>query len=296
MKNVIFVTLLFSSVALMAGAAAGQSVSATFEAASDASFSRPHDLVLAPDGRLLYVADMGNDVVRVLDPETLATVGQIGAGELSSPHDVAFDGDGRLLVADTGNDRIARYALEGTGGRLVGELVGDLSSPEGVALGPDGRIYVTNASGSDVVVFADGRVVARAGRRGAGPNEYVRPHDIHVDSAGKVFVSDPGNNRIQVLDAELGFLEAIGPPALAFHEPKYFDGDARGWLYVADEYNHQIKVLDSKRKLVLVIGTGQAGEGPDRFHNPEGLEISGRRLWVSDTRNHRIVRYRLSEN
>jgi YVTN family beta-propeller protein len=296
MKNVIFVTLLFSSVALRAGAAAGQSVSATFEAASDASFSRPHDLVVAPDGRLLYVADMGNDVVRVLDPETLATVGQIGAGELSSPHDVAFDGDGRLLVADTGNDRVARYALEGTGGRLVGELVGDLSSPEGVAVGPDGRIYVTNASGSDVVVFADGRVVARAGRRGAGPNEYVRPHDIHVDSAGKVFVSDPGNNRIQVLDAELGFLEAIGPPALAFHEPKYFDGDARGWLYVADEYNHQIKVLDSKRKLVLVIGTGQAGEGPDRFHNPEGLEISGRRLWVSDTRNHRIVRYRLSEN
>ena len=296
MQNVIFVTLLFSTVALLAGGAAGQSLSAAFEVASEASFSRPHDLVLAPDGRLLYVADMGNDVVKVLDPETLATVAQIGAGELAAPHDVTFDGEGRLLVADTGNDRIARYAVEGTGGRLVDELVGALSSPEGVAVGPDGRIYVTNASGSDVVVFAGDRVAVRAGRRGAGENEYVRPHDIHVDPAGKVYVSDPGNNRIQVLDGELGFLQAIGPPAQGFHEPKYFDLDPRGWLYVADEYNHQIKVLDSKRKLVLVIGTGQVGEGPDRFNYPEGLEISGRRLWVSDTRNHRIVRYRLSEN
>ncbi|MHC4816337.1 MAG: NHL repeat-containing protein [Planctomycetota bacterium] len=296
MKNVICVTLLFSSVALMAGAAAGQSLSAVFELASEASFSRPHDLVLAPDGRLLYVADVGNNVVKVLDPETLATVGRIGKGELSSPHDVAFDGDGRLLVADTGNDRIARYSLEGTSGRLVDQLVGKLSSPEGVAVGPDGRIYVTNASGSDVVVFAEDRVVARAGRRGAGENQYVRPHDIHVDPAGKVYVSEPGNNRIQVLDGALGVLETIGPPAHGFHEPKYFDLDPRGWLYVADEYNHQIKVLDSKRKLVLVIGTGQAGEGPDRFHNPEGLEISGRRLWISDTLNHRVVRYRLDEN
>jgi DNA-binding beta-propeller fold protein YncE len=296
MRNVIFVTVLFSAVVLTAGGAGGQSLSAAFEAASEASFSRPHDLVLAPDGRLLYLADVGNHVVKVLDPETLATVGRIGAGELSSPHDVAFDGDGRLLVADTGNDRIARYLLEGTGGRLVDELVGGLSSPEGVAVGPDGRVYVTNAAGSDVVVFAGGRVAARAGRPGAGPNEYVRPHDIHVDAAGKVYVSDPGNNRIQVLDGELGFLAAIGPPAHGFHEPKYFDLDPRGWLYVADEYNHQVKVLDSKHKLVLVIGTGQAGEGPDRFHNPEGLEISGRRLWVSDTLNHRIVRYRLSEN
>ena len=45
--------------------------------------ARPHDLVLGPDGHWLYVADMNNDSVAVLDAESLALVGRIGVGELA---------------------------------------------------------------------------------------------------------------------------------------------------------------------------------------------------------------------
>jgi len=279
---------------LLPGAGAAEEVSATFVTASDESLSRPHDLALAPDGRHLYVADLGNDVVKVLDPESLATLGKIGADVLDSPHDVAFDPKGRLLVADTGNDRIAVFEISGTTGKLVASWSEGMDAPEGVVADIDGLVFVTNASGHDVLALRDGKQVAKAGRRGEGPNEYVRPHDIDLGPDGLLYVSDPGNNRIQVLDKDLAYKSELGGPAYGFHEPKYFALDDKGRLFVADEYNHQVKVLDEERRLVLTLGTGRKGKGPDRFNYPEGAEIRGPDLWIADTRNGRIVRYRVT--
>jgi sugar lactone lactonase YvrE len=251
-------------------------------------------LVLSPDGRRLYVADVGNDAVKVLDPESLETLGAFGSDRLDSPHDVAFAPDGRLLVADTGNDRIAVFEIAGTGGRLVGSWSDGMDSPEGVVADPGGLVFVTNASGHDVLALRNGNVVAKTGRRGDGPNEYVRPHDIDLGPDGRLYVSDPGNNRIQVLEKDLSYVSELGGPAYGFHEPKYFALDETGRLFVADEYNNQIKVLDGKRRRALTIGSGRADEGPDLFNHPEGAEVRGQDLWISDTRNGRIVRYRLT--
>ncbi len=282
-----------ASLLLSASPLGAADISAAFLAASDGSFSRPHDLVLSPDKERLYVADLGNDVVKVLDAQTLAVIGVIGRGELDAPHDVAFDAAGNLLVADTGNDRIAIYAVDGAAATYAGELRGDLASPEGVAPGPGGRVYVTNAGRHSVVAFSDGEVVFRAGSRGGGENEYVRPHDIHVGAGGSVYVADPGNDRIQILTPELQFMASLGGAPYDFDEPKYLAFDARGWLYVADEDNNRIKILDAERQLVAVIGTGESGDGPDRLDRPEGVEVWGDLVWVSDTYNDRIVLYRL---
>jgi len=288
------VSIVVLAVCLLPGLAGAQEVSAVFARASDESFSRPHDLVLSPDGRRLYVADVGNDVVKVLDPESLETLGAFGGDQLDSPHDVAFAPDGRLLVADTGNDRIAVFELEGDSGRLVGSWSQGMDSPEGVVAAADGLVFVTNASGHDVLALRNGKVAAKAGRRGDGRNEYVRPHDVDLGPHGRLYVSDPGNNRIQVLDKTLTALAELGGPAYRFHEPKYFALDEAGRLFVADEYNNQVKVLDGERRLILTIGSGRAGKGPDLFDHPEGAEIRGEDLWISDTRNGRIVRYRLN--
>ena len=54
-------------------------------AKSDPSFSRPHDVVLSPDHRHLFVADLGNNRVAVLDPQSLEVIAEIGVGELTAP-------------------------------------------------------------------------------------------------------------------------------------------------------------------------------------------------------------------
>lgn len=278
----------------MIGAAHAQRMTGELTAESDGAFSRPHDLVLSPDETYLYVADLGNDAIKVLDPATLKTVGAFGEDELSSPHDVAFDAAGRLLVADTGNHRIAIYQVDGTGGALVDMLREGLRTPEGVAVGPDSAVYVTSASRDTVLKYRNGVLVGEVGQGGSGANEYVRPHDIVVTADGRVVVTDPGNNRLQVLTQDLTYVSEIGGPAYAFNEPKYFTSDGRGRLYIADEYNNRIVMLDREYRRFGGIATGGRNEGPRILHHPEGAEISGDRLWISDTGNGRILLYRLS--
>ncbi len=262
-------------------------------AVSQPVLSRPHDLILAPDGRHLLVADLGHHVVRVMDAETLAVVGEIGAGELSAPHDVAMDERGRLMVADTGNDRVAIFELSGVTGRLVDQLSEGLGRPEGVALGPDGRVYVTSVAGSHISVFENGRRVASAGGPGSGPNQYSRPHDIDVDPAGRVFVADPGNNRLQVLSPDLKFQFSIGgAPPHDFNQPKYFALDEAGRLYVGDQYNHRVLVFDRDLALLAQLGTGSAGDAPHQLNGLEGVVVRGDDVWIADTYNNRVVRYR----
>jgi YVTN family beta-propeller protein len=270
--------------ALPLGAAAGEATPfAAFDAASEPVLANPHDLALGPDGRL-YVSDVGNNRVAVLDPGTLAVVGEIGALDLLSPHDVAFDSAGRMLVADTGNDRIAIFE----GGEIVGKLTGGINRPEGVAVHPNGRVYATGAWSGSIVAFADGRPVASAGGLSA-------PHDVAIDAAGNLWVADAGNDRMVLFSPELEVLAVLDGPDYGWSGPRYLDIDAGGNLVVADKYSHKIKKIAPDGSIAGVIGS-EAGLGPNRFRTPEGVEIRDGTLFFSDSGNDRIVRYQVVTN
>lgn len=284
--------------AVTIGMSAVAAADMTFEpvALSAPVLSRPHDLVLSPDGVFLYVADLGNNVVHVLDPDSLDIVGAIGAGELSAPHDVAFDNAGRLYVADTGNDRIAVYQVVGPTGRLVAELSDRIERTEGVAPAAGGRVYVTSVARNEASYFEAGKRIKAVGGSGGGPNRYFRPHDIDVAFDGRVIVADPGNNRLQVLSSELEFIETVGGATPHdFNEPKYLAVDEKGRVYVGDQFNHRVLVFDSAWKLLGRMGTGESGDGRDQFNGLEGVEVRGASVWISDTYNNRVVRYRRTD-
>lgn len=280
---------LYLASALLSGPAAAFDLE--FVAASPQIYDKPHDLVLAPDGRHLYVADNDNDRIAVLDSETLELLGTFGEDEVSAPHDVAFDGQGRLLVADTGNSRIAIYSLEGAekvGGRLVGELRGAIRRPEGVVAHPNGRIYASGARSDNLEAFEDGRSVGEA-------TGFSSPHDVAVASDGRLWLADAGNDRLVILSPELEVLGTVEGEAYGFDGPRYLDFDAAGRLYVADKYANQIKVLAPDERLVLTLGSGRGELGPGVFDRPEGVAIRAADVWFSDTYNDRIVRYRIVE-
>ncbi len=275
---------------LMAMSATGAAQIIGFElvAASSSWMAQPHDIVLSADGARLYVADNNNHRIVVLNAETLVETGVFGAGEVSAPHDVVFDAQGRLLVADTGNSRIAVYAVDGNGGTLVATVSGGVRRPEGVDLHPDGRILATGAASGNLVAFRDGEVVAERGG-------FSSPHDVVVDADGNLWVADAGNDRVVKLSSDFQPMMVLSGEAYGFNGPRYLDFDADGRLYVADKYTHTIKIIAPDGELIQVLGSGQAGEGPGLFDRPEGVEIRGRDVWVSDTYNDRIVRYRMSD-
>ncbi len=282
------VTALLLLVTLSGGIAHGAGpLRFTLEAASATRYAVPHDIVLAPDGRALYVADNGNHRIAVLDPRTLVEIGSFGRGEVREPHDVAFDRDGRLLVADTGNSRIAIYAVDGATPRLLGSLSERLRRPEGVAAHPDGRIFATGAGSGNLVVYRDGAVVAET--RG-----FSAPHDVEFDAGGAAWVADAGNHRMVRIGPDYAIDRVLGGDAYGFAGPRYQDFDAAGRMLVADKYNHAIKVIAPDGALLQTLG-GERGLGEGVFYQPEGVEIRGEDVWFADTYNDRIVRYRAVE-
>ena len=256
-------------------------------AASQPVLSEPHDLVLSPDGRLLYVADNGNDRVAVLDPHSLAFLMSFGEGELSQPHDVAFDRQGRLLVADTGNSRIAIYEMSGSEPLLAAELTTRLHRPEGVEALDDGRVLATGAASGNLVMYRDGQVIAETGGLSA-------PHDVALGPNGGIWVADAGNDRLLRFDQALKPSGVLSGAPYAFSGPRYLDFDAAGRMYVADKYHNQVKVIDLEGTLVAIIGAERGGQGEGLFDRPEGVEIHEDSLWFSDTYNDRVVRYRVA--
>ena len=252
--------------------------------------SQPHDAAFSPDGKLIYVTDMRNSRMCVLEAMTLKLVGTFGERELSNPHDAQFDRAGRLLVADTGNDRVAIYEVTGAQARLVGELK-DLLGPEGVAVAPDGRVIVSNTRGATLSVFRDGKLERSIGGRGSRDGEFSNPHDVEAAADGSVWVVDSGNDRVQVFDADLKHRATFGA-ALKLSGPKYiaFDGD-RVWL--ADEYNHRIVLLDRAHQPLGVLGTGKRGRSAGEFHKPEAVLARAPYVWVIDTYNDRVLLLRV---
>jgi DNA-binding beta-propeller fold protein YncE len=252
--------------------------------------AEPHDAAFSPDGKMIYLTDMRNSRIQVLEAMTLEPVGRFGAGELSYPHDAEFDASGRLLVADTGNDRIAIYEIKGTQAKLAGELKG-LSGPEGVAVMPDGRVLVTNTRTASLSVFRNGKLERTAGGPGTRDGELRNPHDVEAASDGNVYIVDSANNRVQVFDATLKHRASFGTE-FGLNGPKYlsFDGD-RIWL--ADEYNHRILLLDRSHKLLGVLGSGKRGHAADAFYQPEAVLARAPHVWVIDTYNNRIVLLRI---
>ena len=139
--------------------------------AIEAALNGPVGLAADAEG-YLYIADSGNNRVRVVGPDgRISTVagngfagysgdgGDASVASLSNPFDVDTDEcSGRLFVADAGNHRIRVvdvdrkiYTYAGTG---VGNWSGDggpadssaLNSPLGVHISPDGSVVIADTA------------------------------------------------------------------------------------------------------------------------------------------------------
>jgi hypothetical protein len=59
-----------------------------------------------------------------------------------------------------------------------------------------------------VRVTTDGKFVASYGKLGRGPGEFMGPHALALDSQGRLFVADRSNNRIQIFDQDMTYLDS----------------------------------------------------------------------------------------
>ena len=121
-------------------------------------------------------------------------------------------------------------------------------------------------------------------------------HDIAVDANGDLWVADMGNRRIVKYSHDLDVLAILDGPEYGWAGPRYLDADVVGRLVVADQDAHRIVMIDIDGAVIGVLGDGTPGIGPNRFDDPEGVEIDGPTYFFADSDNNRIVRYQLVIN
>ena len=154
-----------------------------------------------------YIADAGLGRIHEFAPDG-SLVRDIGAdASLDHPNGIAVAGDGTVYVADTGNGRLLVFDtagnLAGSVGR--GNAVADLGLPVGVGIDDHGHILVVDSSASTVQAYAPMQAGDRGpsyinafGEKGAADGNLSFPNGLTVDTRGRVYIADWGNDRLQV--------------------------------------------------------------------------------------------------
>jgi sugar lactone lactonase YvrE len=158
-----------------------------------------------------------------------------GEGLFVQAHGFCMDGDGNLWAGDSGPFRddpsttgrgfqLHKFSQDGkllmsvgkAGVSAAGEdtFIGPtacIQAPDGGIIVADGHWPRPSTAQQDgdrlVKITTDGRFVRAVGRLGAGPGEFMGPHSLAFDSQGRLFVADRSNNRVQILDGDLEFID-----------------------------------------------------------------------------------------
>jgi YYY domain-containing protein len=114
-----------------------------------------------------------------------------------------------------------------------------------------------------------------------------QPRGAASDAAGRVWVADFGNQRVQVFGADGSPAFALGTRGSGpgqFNDPCGVAVGPSGLVFVADTWNGRVQVLDEKGGWLREWGGG--------FFGPRGIAVdAGGTVFVSDTGNGRVVRF-----
>jgi DNA-binding beta-propeller fold protein YncE len=201
---------------------------------------KPYGVAVAKDGRV-FVTDTAARRVFVFDPsaKTVTFVGESGTGKISKPVGVAVDADGTAFVADATLKRVFGYARDGRMTVAIGHD-GELQNPSGLAIDREHRqLYVADAKKHQVLCYssADGNFIRAIGKRGTEKGEFNFPTNLSVDRAGRLYVADTLNFRVQVFDPAGEVVKTIGTQGDGpghLNRAKGVGVDSEGHVYIAD--------------------------------------------------------------
>jgi len=163
--------------------------------------------------------------------------------------------DGTIYVSSTsGNQgRIARFD---TFGALLGSW-NTTGAVMGIAVGQDGDVYaamdqasvgIPNEPNKIVRYSSVGQTLGSWGAPGTADGQFDRPFDVDVDGAGRVFVADTGNSRVQAFTSTGDHLSTFGTPGSGPDQLSFPLGISAGYdrrALVADTSNNRFSAWEA---------------------------------------------------
>ncbi|HUD48591.1 MAG TPA: chitobiase/beta-hexosaminidase C-terminal domain-containing protein [Candidatus Baltobacteraceae bacterium] len=194
--------------------------------ALSATFSYPNGIAVDSQGNL-FIADEGNDAIRMIDTNNVVSTVPVGSYQFSAPAAVALDSGNNLWVADTGHDVICLVSNNAV--QIVAGISGSPGSADSVFASsaqfslPSGllwsgavnallisdtgndtirELYMTNFNGT--LTYSVQTIAGIAGKPGlvnGAPNiaQFNGPTGLGIDAADfGFFIVDTGNNAVRV--------------------------------------------------------------------------------------------------
>jgi uncharacterized protein (TIGR03663 family) len=247
-------------------------------------FFRELDVEPVPEqisvGYTFRLSNQMNPSAGPFDLETGQTLGPgTSLGQVNGPTGIALSNDGQTIyIVDSANQRIQRFGRDGTflgawsaeDDQRIGLGWFDPASQgaSDIIVGPDNLIYIADTWNHRIIVLdADGNVVRELGRSGeitdtgnatdpnVSPGLFYGPRSLAI-ADGELYVTDTGNERVQVFSSDGTFLRAFGgtgsePNQLL--EPVGIAIGPDGNVYVADTGNARISVFTKQGEPVTQI-------------------------------------------
>jgi DNA-binding beta-propeller fold protein YncE len=240
---------------------------------------KPMDLVVKSDR--LYVTDTLNTRVQVftLTGDTVFTFGSLGTapGEFSFPYGIEIAADGNIYVADSYNGNISVFDKSGSFLNYFAVHEEKLTQPAAMYL-KGKELYVTNLDPGYVLVFnvESGELLRQIGSEGEGLGQLLFPNDVVIGPDGNIYVSDTGNNRIQVYTITGEFIKTMDIDSNLIYSPRGIAFSSKDHLVIASKLNNDITVWDLSGKQLSRFGD-------DVFNLPNGIALDSKgRLYVTD--------------
>lgn len=258
-----------------------------------ATIPAPRAVTTAPDDTLYLLDNAGRVLVFDKDGDPIRQW-NMPESDVGNPEGICVLSNGQIAVADTHYHRVVVFDSSGTVVRMVGQEGqndGDFYWPVAVVEDDQGNLFVSEYGGANRVqkFNKDWQHLLTFGNIGDQPGEFQRPSGMawHED---QLYIVDAFNDRIQVFDGQGHFLKVLGmqDETSRLHYP--YDialGPGRD-LWVIEYGAGRISRFSLNGELLGRFGS--TGSGPNQFGTPWGLAVdSNRRIWVADTRNHRLV-------
>ncbi len=247
------------------------------------------------DGKSVWVAERcgtnscaGSNLPPVLKfDETGKLVKSFGEGLMVTPHGIFVDKDDNIWVVDcacTGAGRgapppdptappkghqIFKFSSEGKLLLTLGKAGGGRDpeffyTPNAILVAPNGTMFVSeghsSAEGATARVLKlskDGTLIASwGGKKGNGPDDFDQPHALAMDSKGRLFVGDRGNNRIKIFDQDGKLLDTW----YQFSRPSGIFIDKDDNIYVTDSESGSVAKARTDWKRGIRIGNVKDGK------------------------------------
>jgi uncharacterized protein (TIGR03437 family) len=256
--------------------------------AKSAQLAFPGRILVDSSGKI-YIADGGNQRIRVISSGSISTIAGSGTGgytgdgksatsaELNAPTGIALDSSGNLFIADSQNN-VIREVSGGTISTIAGNNTvgysGDgaaanlarLNEPVAVAVDSSGNIFIVDAGNNVVRKIASGNISTVVGGA-VTVLQLNHPDDLAIDAKGALYIADTGNRRIVKFsggvttvvagNGTLGISGDGGPAVDAgLGDPMGVAVDAAGSIYIADTLNSRIRRVTPDGIITTIAGDG----------------------------------------